>query len=170
MPHRLPLAALAAACALLVAACGGNDDSASSTPAPSAASTTSSPVAGSSSATTVRTTSGSLGPHLVDGAGRTLYLWEADSSSTSTCDGACASAWPPLTAKGTPQAAGGARQSLLGTSARSDGSREVTYDGHPLYYYAGDSSPGQANGQGSPEFGAPWWVVSPAGAAVQGDG
>jgi predicted lipoprotein with Yx(FWY)xxD motif len=172
MPHRLlPLAALAATGVLLLAACGSNDDNSSSTPAAappaSATSTGSSAASSSSSATTVRTAGGSPGTHLVDGSGRTLYLWVADSGSSSTCSGPCADAWPPFTAKGTPKASGAVRQSLLGTSARSDGTREVTYDGHPLYFYAGDTAPGQANGQGSTEFGAAWWVVTPAGQAIQ---
>ncbi|HWI75282.1 MAG TPA: hypothetical protein VNT55_25195 [Baekduia sp.] len=171
MPHRLPLAALTAACALLVAACGSNNDNNSSgSPSASATSAASSPASsssGSASAPTVRTATDSLGTYLVDGSGRTLYLWEADTSSRSTCTGACADAWPPLTASGTPKATGGARQSLLGTSARSDGTREVTYAGHPLYFYAGDTSAGQTNGQGSPQFGASWWVVTPSGSAIQ---
>jgi predicted lipoprotein with Yx(FWY)xxD motif len=174
MRHRLPLAALAAACALLVAACGSNsNNNSSSTPSASATSTGSSPASASSSggnasaATTVRTATGSLGTHLVDGSGRTLYLWVADTSNRSTCTGACADAWPPLTASATPKAGGGARQSLLGTSARSDGTREVTYAGHPLYYYAGDTGSGQTSGQGSDGFGAPWWVVAPSGSAIQ---
>ena len=85
----------------------------------------------------------------------------------STCSGACAQAWPPLTTSGTPKAGGKVKASLLGTTTRSDGSREVTYAGHPLYYFEGDSAPGQTTGQGSDGFGAPWWVVSPAGKAIQ---
>ncbi|HWI75421.1 MAG TPA: hypothetical protein VNT55_25895 [Baekduia sp.] len=168
MPHRLPLAALAAACALLAAACGSNNDNNSpGSPSASASATSASSSSGSASAPTVRTATDSLGTYLVDGAGRTLYLWEADTSSRSTCTGACADAWPPLTATGTPKATGGVRQSLLGTSARSDGTREVTYDGHPLYFFAGDTSAGQTNGQGSPQFGASWWVVAPSGSAIE---
>ena len=72
-----------------------------------------------------------------------------------------------LTATTTPKASGAVKASPLGTTKRADGSREVTYDGHPLYYYAGDSAPKQTNGQGSDSFGSPWWVVSPAGKAIQ---
>ncbi|HET6154597.1 MAG TPA: hypothetical protein VFE15_16755 [Marmoricola sp.] len=102
--------------------------------------------------------------HLVDGAGRTLYLWVADTGSASTCNGACAGVWPPVTS---PAAAGsGVLASALGTSSRSDGSTQVTYDGHPLYYFEGDSTPGAAVGQGSDSFGAKWWEVTAAGAAI----
>ena len=83
------------------------------------------------------------------------------------CSGACAQAWPPLTTTTTPKASGAVKASLLGTTKRADGSREVTYAGHPLYYFAGDSTPGQTTGQGSNSFGSPWWVVAPAGKAIQ---
>jgi predicted lipoprotein with Yx(FWY)xxD motif len=165
MPHRLPLAALAVAATLLLAACGSDDSSDNSgTSAPATASSASS----SSSAAVVQTAGGSLGTHLVDSSGRTLYLWVADTSSQSTCDGACAEAWPPLSTTGAPKAGAGVRASLLGTTARSDGTREVTYAGHPLYFFAGDTSPGQTTGQGSDQFGAPWWVVAPSGKAIEG--
>ena len=122
---------------------------------------------GSGPASVVGTKTGSLGTFLVDGKGRALYLWEADHGATSACSGACAQAWPPLTATGTPKASGQVKSSLLGTTKRADGSREVTYDGHPLYYFEGDTTPGQTTGQGNDGFGAPWWVVSPAGKAIQ---
>jgi hypothetical protein len=82
----------------------------------------------------------------------------------SACSGACASAWPPVT--GTATAAGSAKASDLGTITRSDGTKQVTYDGHPLYYFVGDSGPGTASGQGSDNFGAKWWLVSPAGSDI----
>ena len=85
----------------------------------------------------------------------------------STCSGACAQAWPPVTTTGTPKASGAVKASLLGTTKRADGSSEVTYAGHPLYTFAGDTQAGQTNGQGSNGFGAPWWVVTPAGKALQ---
>jgi predicted lipoprotein with Yx(FWY)xxD motif len=72
-----------------------------------------------------------------------------------------------LTTTATPKASGTAKASLLGTTTRSDGSREVTYAGHPLYYFAGDTAPGQTTGQGSDGFGADWWVVTPGGKAIQ---
>ena len=99
--------------------------------------------------------------------GRTLYLWEADAKDKSACDGPCAAAWPPLTTTDKPAAVAGAKADLLGTASRADGTLGVTYAGHPLYYFAGDTSSGQTTGQGSGSFGAPWWVVSPAGSALQ---
>ncbi|HEY6890431.1 MAG TPA: hypothetical protein VI300_21685 [Solirubrobacter sp.] len=118
-------------------------------------------------ATVVKSASGSLGTMLADAEGRTLYLWEADQGGASACDGPCAQAWPPLTTDGKPTAGDGVKASLLGTSKRADGTLGVTYAGHPLYYFKGDTAPGQANGQDSNAFGADWYVVSPAGAAIE---
>jgi predicted lipoprotein with Yx(FWY)xxD motif len=103
---------------------------------------------------------------LTDASGRAVYLWVKDTGTTSTCSGACAGAWPPVTAAGPVTASGSAVASDLGTTARSDGTKQVTYDGHPLYYYAGDSAAGMASGQGSDSFGAKWWLVSPSGSDV----
>ena len=112
----------------------------------------------------------SLGQILVDGNGKTLYLFEADTSSQSTCSGACAQAWPPLTTNGGPKAAGSASQPLLGTTARSDGTTQVTYSGHPLYYFVNDTKPGDTTGEGSTAFGAGWDVLSPAGNKIEKSG
>ena len=164
MTRPFHLAALALASALVLAACGSSGSSSTSTSsAPAATSATSS----ARPASVVATKTSSLGTFLVDAKGRALYLWDADHGSMSTCGGACAQAWPPLTTAGTPKAGGKVKASLLGATTRSDGSREVTYAGHPLYYYAGDSAPGQTSGQGSDSFGSPWWVVSPAGKAIE---
>ncbi len=114
---------------------------------------------------TVKTASTPLGTILVDGSGRTLYLWEADRTARSTCDGACAQAWPPLTTSGDAAASGGARSGMLGTTRRADGTLQVTYAGHPLYYYSGDTAAGDTTGQNSDGFGAEWYVVTPTGAA-----
>jgi predicted lipoprotein with Yx(FWY)xxD motif len=113
--------------------------------------------------TTATTSAGSV---LTDGSGRAVYLWVKDTGSTSACSGACVGAWPPVTTTGTVTASGGASASDLGTITRSDGTKQVTYDGHPLYYYAGDSGSGMASGQGSDSFGAKWWLVSPSGSDV----
>ena len=113
------------------------------------------------------TKTSSLGTFLVDGNGRALYLWEADDGAKSTCSRACAQAWPPLTATGTPKASGAVKASLLGTTTRADGSREVTYAGHPLYRFSGDKGAGDVNGQGSDAFGAEWYVLAPSGRKVE---
>ena len=167
MTRLFSLAAPGVAVAMVLAACGGSSTSSSSGSGTGYGAPTSGSPSGSGPASVVGTKTGSLGTFLVDGKGRALYLWEADHGSTSTCTGACAQAWPPLTITGPPKASGAVRGSLLGTTKRADGSREVTYAGHPLYLFAGDSRAGQTTGQGSTGFGAPWWVVTPAGKALQ---
>ena len=117
---------------------------------------------------TVSVGGSSLGQILVDANGKSLYLFEADSGTQSTCSGACAQAWPPLTTNGAPKAASTASPSLLGTTTRSDGTMQVTYSGHPLYYFAGDNKPGDTNGEGSTAFGAGWDVLSPTGSKIEG--
>jgi predicted lipoprotein with Yx(FWY)xxD motif len=103
-----------------------------------------------------------LGRILVDAQGRTLYLFMKDTNGKSACAGACATGWPPLLTSGTPKAGTGVASKLLGTTVRRSG-RQVTYDGHPLYTYAGDSRAGQTNGEGSNAFGAAWYVLAPNG-------
>ena len=170
MTRPIGLAALAVAGALALAACGGSSTSSSSgaAAAPGYGGGTAGASNGSTAASVVSTKTSSLGTFLVDGQGRTLYLWDADHGPRSTCTAACAQAWPPLTTTGTPKASGAVKSSLLGTATRPDGSREVTYAGHPLYTYAGDTKPGQVTGEGSDSFGAPWWTVTTAGRALQG--
>ena len=99
-----------------------------------------------------------------------MYLWAKDGMNMSACSGACAAAWPPVPATGKLTATGGAKASDLGTITRSDGTKQVTYDGHPLYYFVGDSAAGQANGQGSDNFGAKWWLVASSGAKITASG
>ena len=107
-----------------------------------------------------------IGRILVDGKGVTLYDFPPDRGTTSVCYGACAALWPPLLTHGKPVAGHGARASLLGTTKRKDGKLQVTYGGHPLYYFVTDTKPGQTTGQGIEQFGGPWWVVSPAGKEI----
>jgi predicted lipoprotein with Yx(FWY)xxD motif len=109
-----------------------------------------------------------LGRILVDRSGRTLYLFEKDRHGRSACSGACARGWPPLMTHGRPRAKGGAHARLLGTTRRRSGT-QVTYAGHPLYRFAGDSRPGQTNGEGSKAFGAAWYVVAPNGRKIDRD-
>jgi predicted lipoprotein with Yx(FWY)xxD motif len=107
-----------------------------------------------------------LGQILVDGNGRALYLFEADRGTSSSCYDACAGVWPPLTTSGTPVAGAGVTQSLLTTTTRNDGSAEVVYNGHPLYYFISDKQAGDTTGQGLSSFGADWYVLSAAGTKV----
>jgi len=166
----LPLLVLGATAALAFAGCGssggdspgaaassggglyGGDGGAAPAPTP----------ASKSGPATIATKKTDLGTILVDGQGRTLYLWVADKGHKSTCNGACAQAWPPVLTSGKPKAGKGVKASLLGTTKRADGKTEVTYGGHPLYTFAGDQAAGDTNGQGSEGFGAYWWVVNPS--------
>jgi len=106
---------------------------------------------------------GDLGTILIDSEGRTLYDFHKDQGSTSACYGACAAAWPPLLTEGNPQAQGPADRSMLGTTKRKDGTEQVTYNGWPLYTYAGDQNPGEANGNDIDQFGAEWYALQPNG-------
>jgi predicted lipoprotein with Yx(FWY)xxD motif len=107
-----------------------------------------------------------LGKILVDSKGITLYDFPPDRGKTSVCYGACAALWPPLITHGKPVAGHGIRKSLLGTTKRQDGKLQVTYGGHPLYYFVTDRKSGQTTGQGLNQFGGPWWVISPTGKEI----
>ena len=126
-------------------------------------------VAGTASAAgraTVSTRHGKLGTFLVGAKGMTLYLFEADKTSRSTCSGQCATFWPPLLTSGKPKASGKAKAKLLGTTKRSDGKRQVTYKGHPLYYFVQDKKAGDTLGQDFLGFGAKWYVLAPNGKKI----
>jgi predicted lipoprotein with Yx(FWY)xxD motif len=107
-----------------------------------------------------------LGPILVNSRGHTLYLFARDRKGKSACSGSCARFWPPLLSRGKPTAGPGVKASLLGTTRRSNGSLQVSYNRHPLYTYALDKRAGQTKGEGSFAFGARWWAVSARGRAV----
>jgi predicted lipoprotein with Yx(FWY)xxD motif len=171
----LPILAVLAAGT--IAACGGSDNSSgtsssSNTSSSGGGGAYSAPkataTAAASGAVSLKTTKGDPGTFLVDSNGRAVYLFEADKGKTSTCNGACAAAWPPLITDGAPTAGDGVTASLLGTTKRDDGKMEVTYNGHPLYYFANDSAPGDIKGQGVDAFGAEWYVVSPEGKTAEG--
>jgi predicted lipoprotein with Yx(FWY)xxD motif len=162
MMSRTPLRLLAGAAvipltALALASCGGSSNKpiASSPP----------PKTASGKSATLGVESTSLGKILDNGKGRTLYLFQADSGTTSNCSGACATNWPPLTTAN-PTVGKGASASMVGTTKRSDGTTQVTYNGHPLYTFKGDSSAGATSGQGVNAFGGLWYAVSPAGQPV----
>lgn len=145
----VPLAALA------MGACGGSSD----TPGPPK-------TASGHQATVGLESAGSLGKVLVDSRGRTLYLFGKDAGGRSSCVGACAAAWPPVRVQGMPLAGTGLSRAKLTTTARSDGARQVLYNGHPLYRYTGDAKPGDTNGQRLTAFGAAWYAVSGAGQVI----
>jgi predicted lipoprotein with Yx(FWY)xxD motif len=140
----------------------------SSSPAPSSSS-----AAGSTGrATTISAGSvGRLGVALRDGQGRPVYLFTKDRDQHSTCYGSCAQVWLPVTAGGTPHATGRAKSSLLGTTTRHDGQKQVTYAGHPLYYHGSrERQSSGAKGEGLSQFGGAWYAVSPRGTAVHKPG
>jgi predicted lipoprotein with Yx(FWY)xxD motif len=168
MSRRKPINFAAAAvavplAALSVAACGGGSNN-NATAAPAA------PKAPDGKAATIGEASTSLGKILVDAQGRTIYLFQKDSGTKSTCSGACAAAWPPVRTSGKPTVGSGLTAAKVGTTPRSDGKPQVTYNGHPLYLFQDDQSAGDTSGQGVNAFGAPWYAVSPAGDAITTSG
>ena len=153
---------------LLAAACSNGDSTSTSSSTSSAAGGgTDTPSSPAASDATIATAETDLGTVLVDADGFTLYLFEQDTDGTSTCTGDCAVNWPAATVEGDPVAGDGVDASLIGTTEGTDGSTQITYDGHPLYRFAGDAAAGTLNGQG---VGDVWYVVSPDGQAVTGTG
>jgi predicted lipoprotein with Yx(FWY)xxD motif len=165
MTRSLFLLPASLAAVLAVAGCGGGSNSNSSSPSPTAT-----PAKTASAATAIDVRNTDLGRILVDAQGRTLYLFEADKNGKSACSGACASAWPPVTTAGPALAGAGATKKLLGTTKRSDGTMQATYNGWPLYLYEGDSAAGQTTGEGLDQFGAEWYVLAPTGRKVEKEG
>src|SRR5260370_15842243 len=145
MRKRFILSAGLATVSLAAAACGGTTASTGSAAQAAPASMTVIAVADNSK----------LGKILVDGGGKTVYLFEADKGTASTCYGDCATYWPPVLSAGAPDAGTGVNASLLGTTARKDGAQQVTYSGHPLYYVVTDHQAGDTTGQGGNNIGAP---------------
>jgi predicted lipoprotein with Yx(FWY)xxD motif len=131
-----------------------------------AASASQTHAAGVKRAATLRAHSSRFGRVLFDGRGRVLYLFTHDRRGRSRCSGACAKAWPPFLTKGAPRALPGVNRKLLGTTRRAGGTLQVTYAGHPLYYYEGDKR-GQIKCQGASSFGGLWLVVKPSGKPVR---
>ncbi|MEU7691015.1 hypothetical protein OHB01_06975 [Microbispora hainanensis] len=181
----------AVAISLLAAGCGGAGDDASrvandqlnesQTPEPSEnqpettpsatdypASPTSPVQASPTGPARIDTASTSLGTVLVGIEGRTVYLFTKDKGGTSACTQACAAAWPPVLTVGAPQAGTGVHPNLLGTLHREDGTTQVTYNKHPLYYYSKDQKAGDVLGNDVKDFGGEWHAVTPEGKKVKG--
>jgi len=170
------IAVSALAFGIAMAACGGSSSSNSSSPPASGTNASSSGGAGgygygggggssAASAVTLKAVSSPLGTILVDQDGKTLYLFEADSKNKSNCSGGCLNLWPPVMANGKATAGNGVSAGMVGTAT---GSAQVTYAGHPLYWFSGDTKAGDTNGQGLDDFGGEWYAISPAGKAVVG--
>ncbi len=120
--------------------------------------------AATGSAISIRSTA--LGETLVGANGRTLYLFEGDRPGVSTLSAAGAAIWPRFVSAGPVKAESGAQAALIGTTTSPTGVKQVTYEGHPLYYYVGDATPGNTRGQGLNEFGGLWYVLGPSGNAI----
>jgi predicted lipoprotein with Yx(FWY)xxD motif len=165
-------AAAALAITLIAAGCGSSSSNSGAVGPYGSANTYGSAVApsvpnGAAGAANVSLASSGLGRIVVDNRGRTLYLFEKDTNNRSACFGPCATYWPPLLTSSKPLAQSGLNQQLVGTTSRSDGTRQVTYAGHPLYRYLLDHQPGQTTGEGLQDFGAGWDVVSATGAKIE---
>jgi len=154
--------------ALVAAGCGSSSNTTkTAASAPAQAPSSTSPAPAASGGVTVSTKHSKLGTILAAGPKRmTVYLFEADTGSASACSGTCAKAWPPVTTAGEPKASGSAVAADLGTITRPEGVKQVTYKGHPLYYFEKDGDAGDAYGQGSKAFGAGWYVLKPSGGKV----
>src|SRR2546423_9315856 len=154
--------------ALIISGCGGTTGSGNSAPK-TPAKPAGTAGAGGGAPLDV-TTNPKLGKIIVDAKGRTLYDFVIDKGTMSVCYGGCASLWPPYTTNAKPVAGPGPSASLIGTTKRKDGSSEVTYAGHPLYYYAPDQKRGQNTGQALHRFGAPWYALAPNGREIHAPG
>ena len=169
----LPLAAVAILATACSSASSTSAASGATTTGPTPTTTTSAAPASTASGSTasgstlvLKTATGSAGIWLTDSAGRTLYLYTRDKGSTSECYGACAKAWPPLTTTGAVTITGKYTVPKdLGVTTRTDGTKQVTYGGHPLYYYSGDTAPGQTKGQG---VGGVWFLIGPIANVMNG--
>ena len=162
-PRTAALSAVIAAAGLVAAACGAAGTSyGQRAPHP-----TTPPSSTAAIPTTVSAAPSALGQVLVDGTGRTVYVFEADTSAASTCYGACAEVWPPLLTTGPARATSTINGPDLGSTSRRDGTTQVTFHGHPLYLFSGDGKTGAANGEAVNSFGANWYAVSPDGAEIK---
>lgn len=162
------LAFVTAAVALIASACGTSSSTSSShTSTSTSSSDTSTSTGATGNGVTISVAQNSVvhARILVGSSGRTVYLFEKDTKDHSNCSSACRSVWPPVTSKAKPVAGAGVSSSLLGTltAPGSAGGGQVTYNGHPLYYYVGDGGAGTAAGEGLNQFGGRWYVVCPAG-------
>jgi predicted lipoprotein with Yx(FWY)xxD motif len=162
-------AAIALAVPLIAAGCGSSSNRSPSSSAPYGSAVGASAPHSGAAATKVGIANSPLGRIIVDSKGSTLYLFEKDKGRASTCYGACANSWPPATTKGKLAAGDGVPARNLGTTERKDGNVEVTYDGHPLYYYAGDAKRGDTKGEALDQFGAEWHVLPPSAKQIDRD-
>ena len=163
---RRSLLLLLAPIVLLGAACGSSSSKSSSASATPATTTSATPTAAGTTQISAKALPG-LGTVLVNGQGRTLYIFEPDKRAKVTCTGGCATAWPPVKLTGAKASTGGGvKAALISSDPDPAGGRVVTYNGWPLYLFAGDSGAGTANGQALNSSGGLWYVITPAGTLV----
>jgi predicted lipoprotein with Yx(FWY)xxD motif len=165
-------AVLLIALATAASACGGDEEgggaaTSRSTSTTSASDSSPAETSRAKQTTTVKVMQTRYGRMLVDGKGRALYLFTKEGGPKARCYGGCAEAWPVFYARGKVRAGQGAKRALIGTTRRRGGRRQITYAGHPLYYYVTDRKPGQVTCQNVVEFGGTWLVVAPSGAAIR---
>ena len=155
----LPLAGLM----FILASCGSSTTASSTTATSQAQANASQGIVSS-----VSSMNSKYGKILASSSGYAYYMFEPDTSQKSACYGACAVTWPPVTISGTatPPISGGINKSLVGTITRTGGARQITYNGHPLYTFKGDTGPGTTNGEGINHFGGYWYLVSISGKVV----
>ena len=159
------LGVVVAMAGLLAAACGGSSSGNKAQVGSNAAQSSVPSSAPAGARVTITTHKGPAGTYLTDAAGKSLYMFALDSGGQSMCSGSCATHWPPLLGS-SAQSSGAANQAQVATTNRGDGATQITYAGHPLYYYAGDAKPGDTHGQGLDLDGGKWWLVAPSGKPV----
>jgi predicted lipoprotein with Yx(FWY)xxD motif len=169
-------ALLALAAVLAIAGCGSGSDSSSggayggkgNAVSSDTTAAKSPPGAESGAAVLTVATAPKVGAILVDSDGFTVYDFHKDQGTASSCYGACEGVWPPVISEGAPQVGEGASASKLGTTKRKDGTMQVTYAGHPLYTYAADKKPGEANGNDFSSYGGEWYALEGSGEEAEG--
>ena len=160
----LRVAAPAVAVALFASACASGGGGGSSTSAPAGGG------GNAAGAVMIESHSGPMGTFLTDSSGKSLYMFAKDSATKSNCSSVCAVYWPPLTDSSAVHASGSVSSSKITTITRSDGSKQVVYAGHPLYYFKLDTTAGDTKGEGVNNFGAKWWLVAPSGQPITNSG
>jgi predicted lipoprotein with Yx(FWY)xxD motif len=164
-PRVLGFTGAALAVALFASACASSSTSSGGGPTNAAGGNAAAP-SGKAAAVMIESHHGAMGTFLTDSTGKALYMFAVDTATKSHCAGACLTYWPPLTTSGTAKVSGAASSGKITTIPAGNGSKQVVYAGHPLYYYKGDSAPGDTHGQGLNDFGGLWWLLTPAGRPI----
>jgi predicted lipoprotein with Yx(FWY)xxD motif len=151
----------------LLAACGSTTTTTTPPSSPTSTPASAGSPASSSGAVTIKTASTSVGTVLTNASGHTLYWFAIDTSTKSNCNGSCANYWTPVLGS-SASVSGTTLSGHFGTITRSNGQKQLTYDGHPLYTYVGDTAAGQTSGNGKNLSGGLWWAITPSGSKPAG--